>query len=363
MRSYNEEKMLFPNPVGFDDISRLSLIRGYHLLGQIEWPDKTYFHLHGQWNAPYNLPQGYNLYVLSWHMEQVDFDWLKKQEIDAPILVLTDLKSYDSTMWPKNVIPIRWLYWHYALDQMIKLFGVEFHKDIKYKFSAFCNRITQSKMFISTALLENIDRADILIKIGTWIEEKNVHQWQPTGNAVLDNLTNIFQKKYLGHEITMDDFRDNQNYQQFTANPDHIAYQQAALHFTNESFHYSLMHDGDIKYINPGPHLTEKTFKCLLGGTAFIPVGQFDVYRTLGDLGLRFDYGIDLSFDNDPGNLTRLEKTVKLIDRLQKFTASEIYAMTEQSTLHNQAHVASGSFFDLCEKINISTLDSMNKFL
>lgn len=349
---YDEEKMLFPNPIGFEDHSLLPSIRGYHLMANFRWPAKTYFHLHNQVFTPYDLPVGYDLYVLSWQMEHIDFAWLGRQRSDVPIIVLTDLKTYDRDIWPKNVVPIRWIYWHYALDQMVGLFGTKFSKDIKYKFSAFCNRITQSKMLITTALLENVPRQDLLVKLGTWLEEKNVHHWAPTGNQRLDHLADVFREKYLGREIKMDEFNESMNYQHFTGNPAQIAYQEAAINFTNENWHYSLTLKNSKKTLFPGAHISEKTFKCLLGATAFIPVGQFDTYQTLSDLGFQFDYGFDLGFDKEPGDIDRFAKTVDLIDSLAGYSAHDLYQMTRGSSEHNQEWIVSGGFYDTCEKLN-----------
>ena len=86
--------MLFPNPVGLDDPTGIHNIRGYHKFKDFNWPSNGYFHLHGQWSAWYDLPPGYDYYVLSWHMEYIDFAWLKRQTVDRPILLLCDYNIY-----------------------------------------------------------------------------------------------------------------------------------------------------------------------------------------------------------------------------------------------------------------------------
>ena len=94
----------------------------------------------------------------------------------------------------------------------------------------------------------------------------------------------------------------------------------------------------------------------MLGGTAFIPVGQFDVYRSLEQFGMHFDYGeLDLTFDNDSGNLSRIESIVKLVNNLTKYTADELYDMTKESTEHNQQLVTTGEFFHNCQINNLQT--------
>ena len=348
--------MLFPNPVVTDNVDTLAGIRGFDLFTNL--PPGGYFHLHTVWNNPELMPKGYDYYIVSFHLEQINFEWLEKQQFHKKIIVLIDFNTYPNSKWPPNCIPLRWIYWHHALNQMIELFGTEYIKNIKYKASAFCNRISQSKLIVTTALLEKLTKNELLVSVSDWLVDKDVHNWQATGNKTLDQLTDIFRSKYLGKLMKIDDFTNAQNYQYFTANPSQIAYQEAALHFTNESFHYSQMHDQVV----PGPHLSEKTFKCLLGGTAFIPVGQFDVYRSLEQLGMRFDYGeLDLTFDNDPGNLSRLESIVKLVGVLPNYSNDDLYDMTKSSSEHNQKLVISGEFFHNCQINNLQTLEKIKK--
>ena len=352
------DKMLFPNPVATNNIDVLAGTRGFDLFTTL--PPGGYFHLHTVGFNTHLLPQGYDYYIVSFHLEHIDFEWLEKQEVDKKIIVLIDFNTYAESKWPANCIPLRWVYWHYALNQMIELFGTKYNKNIRYKASAFCNRISQSKLIVTTALLETLGKEDLLVSLSNWIEDKNVHNWEPTGNAVLDKLTTTFRKKYSDHSIKMDDFVQAQNYQHFTANPSQIAYQEASIHFTNESFHYSKMHNQMV----PGPHLSEKTFKCLLGGTAFIPVGQFDVYRSLEQFGMHFNYGeLDLTFDNDSGNLSRIESIVKLVNNLTKYTADELYDMTKESTEHNQQLVTTGEFFHNCQINNLQTLEQIQNYI
>lgn len=350
---------LFPSPCNPANAIQAANINGYHLFAQADWPANGYFKLHVVENDPSDLPQGYSYYIVSWHMEHINFEWLQRQSVDAPIVVLSDLQIYDTHQWPTNVIPVRWLYWHYILDRMKKIFGTTYTKNIKYKASALCSRISQSKLLVTTALLEYLNKQDILISLSDKVLDKNVHSWQLTGNTVLDELLQTFKNKYLGTIIKIDEFDPDVIYQSSVANPSQVAYQQAAIHFSNESFHYSLMDYGNGPCILPGPFLTEKTFKCLLGGTAFISVGQFDVYRTLSNLGMKFDYGLDLSFDQDPANFTRLIKIIELVKTLNDYSADDLFAMTRDSSEFNQDLVVSGNFYQTCESANCTSLEKI----
>jgi len=358
---YDFTKMLYPCPIKVSSKLEASNVDGYSLLEHLPQSPKGFFYLHAMWpglcNDNYELPGGYDYYIVSSHMEHIDFDWLKNQNV-GPIYYLTDLNFYQDYNLD-NVKFFQWMNYHHALDKMISWFGTDYKKNITHKASVFCNRITQSKMIVTTALLQNIKTEDLLVSLSDWLEEKNVHNWQPTGNPVLDELTNKFLDCYYGKKLKMDEWTNESNLQFYTADPKQIAYQNSALHFTNESFHYSLMGQD----ILPGPHLTEKTFKCLLGGTAFISVGQFDVYRTLESFGMQFDYGIDLSFDQDPGNLTRLEKIVTLIDDIKNIDCKDLYNASMNSSQHNQDCILSGKFKNKCHAINENTLNQLIKLI
>jgi hypothetical protein len=240
------------------------------------------------------------------------------------------------------------------MDQIMTWFPERQPRNVKYKISAVCNRITQAKLYVFTALMESQPQAEMLIKLGDWLEEKNVHFREPTGNKKLDNLSKIFFEKYFGQTILIDDFNESQNYQRLNGNPWQPLYLDCALHFTNESYHYSLMSDPELgTYIRPGPQYSEKTYKCLIAGTPFISINQFESYKYLAELGFKFDYGdIDLSWDNDPGNLTRMASVVDLINNLAYYTIADIVEMTKASTEHNTEHLWSGEFRRRCQQHN-----------
>jgi hypothetical protein len=346
------KQMLVPLPIeGTRDC--IPSFPGYEWIEKL--PDKRiYFALFQRWpsmsQSIQNLPAGYDYYIVSFHLESVDIDWLKKQQVTGPIIVLADGQSYNLSI--PNVYFLTFFYWHYQLRQMHEWFGIKEKTNPQYKFSAVCNRISQSKLWITTKLL-TVAQESSLIVLNSWFKEKNVHGWQATGNTKLDQLTQLFRDQYFGQEIKIDDFDNSvHNSQKITGNPWQPLYQDCAVHFTNESFHYSGMVENKKRYIWPGPFITEKTLKCLLGGTAFVPVGQFETYRTLEKLGLQFDYKFDTAWDSDPGNLSRAESIVTLIDDLNQFTVEQLVNKTQDSTRHNQNHILSGGFFDQCQQKN-----------
>jgi hypothetical protein len=177
-------------------------------------------------------------------------------------------------------------------------------------------------------------------------------------------MSDVYWKKYHGKEIVIDKFiNHNHNYQKLTINPWVPFLQNCALHFTNETLAYSFMMTDSKEYIYPGPFLTEKTLKCFLAGTAFIPVGQYNTYGFLKKLGLDFNYPFDTSWDNDTGNLTRLESIINLIKYLKNYSAQELFEMTNYSSTHNFDIVWSGEFSNNCKKHNTKTIEEiLSKF-
>jgi len=324
-----------------------------------ELPKDTYFALWVLPTAisgdPTNLPLGHPLYVISFHQEHFDIEWVVKQSkrIDAPIIILNDGSCYDFP-FRSNVHFYNYYSWHRHIEQIMTWFPDRQPRNIKYKISAVCHRITQSKLYVFTALIESQPRSELLIKLSDWLEERNIHFGELTGVKKLDDLFDLFFKKYFGQTITIDDFVQSQNYQRLNGNPWQPLYLESALHFTNESYHYSLMTEPDLgTYIRPGPQYSEKTYKCLIAGTPFISVGQFESYKYFTELGFKFDYGdIDLSWDNDPGNLSRMSAVVDLIDNLANYTTADIVEMTSESTNHNTEHLWSGEFNRRCRAHN-----------
>jgi hypothetical protein len=323
-------------------------------------PKNTYCDLWLRW-PDHDLPCGYELYVVSFHLEVIDIEWITEQaqKTSAPIIVLSDLNYYNYP-FPKNVYLYTYYYWHRQTDLIKKLFPNKVEKQLTFKASAFCNRITQSKMIVFTALAEYLgDQA--LLKLDDWLEEKNVHYRNNTGIKKLDNIADLFWSKYFGKKYAIDQFNNNiDNIQTKTSDPWSRAYQECVFNFTNESFHYSYMINNGQQFIHPGPFLSEKTLKCLVGATPFVAVGQFDTYASLINLGFKFDYGnLDLSWDRDSGNLSRLSSLVDVIINFQQYSINDLFEMSKDSTEHNFNHIWSNNFYNNCELINERTVETI----
>lgn len=339
-------QMLIPGPWN-------GLIKDSDLQELKSLPTRTWCSLYRDWFDKTPLPLGHDLYLISYYIDALDIDWIIEQcsNIDAPIILLSDCDYYDFPS-PPNLYCYTVRSWHDQLQQMYNWFPIKVNKNITHKISAVCHRVTQSKLITTTALIEQFGIENCLIILNDWVESDHVHDKQPTGSKTLDRLADRFWNDLYGKKIRLDDFDQTQNHQRRTSDPWTSIYQSAGLHFTNESFHYSCMHNKHGKFCYPGPFLTEKTFKCLLGGTGFVPVGQFRTYHSLKEVGFKFDYDFDTGFDQDPGNITRLEKIIDLIKYLEPFSAAEIFEMTKDSSQHNQDHISSGRLDRICQEHN-----------
>ena len=330
---------------------------------EMQWlknlPPSTYCALWQGW-PDIDLPLGYDLYVVSFHLEAVDIKWLDSQcrKINSSIIVLSDSNFYDRKL-PDNLYCFTYYYWHSQLEKILGWYPKNPTKKIQYKFSSICNRVTQSKALVTTMLLEYA-RNDSMIKLSDWIEPKNMHYNSLTNRKILDYILDVFNKKYLNQTIAFDDFDNTtDNFHRNISNPLIPAFQDCALHFTNESFHYSYHNDGNNTFLYPGPFLTEKTLKCLVAECGFVAVGQSNTYKTLKKLGFRFDYDFDTSWDDLSGDLDRLEKILDLIKDLLGYTSQQIFEMTVDSSRHNRAHIQNGNFGNICRTHNVSTANEI----
>jgi|SaaInlStandDraft_4_1057021.scaffolds.fasta_scaffold40409_2 hypothetical protein len=356
--------MLVPLPFNgsvHDFKLRNDLKKGYEWIGSINDSKKIYLSLFQRWPSlsDCGLPPNYDIYIVSFHLEAVDLCWLKTQSklINGEIIVLFDGCANNFTI--PRVRFLSYYYWHIQLSTMIEWFGAGdiLNKQITHKASAFCNRITSTKLITFTALAEYIGTDACMLVLRDWLEQDNIYSKNHIP-PLLKELFDIFFEKYYGNDYTIDDFTNDLNYQKHTANPCTPAYQNCALHFTNESFDTSAFEHIAL-YSYPGPFITEKTLKCLLGATAFVPIGQFDTYGALSRLGFEFNYNFDTSFDNIIDNNDRLIAIVELIKTLSNASKEEIYKGTMESSEFNFNYIKGGRFYKDCAMLNQHTVEQI----
>ena len=315
---------------------------------------QTFVHLSAAWSKDKSWPvhpdPGYDQYVLSGDSGLPGWGEYVADLYQRPVFVIALPEVYQES-WHELVQYIPNTYYHKQIAVLKHEITIPASKKIIYKASALTSRASQSKIIIFSALKKFLAE-NSLLTLQNQIELENVHHWAPTHNKQLDDLTLYFRQHWLGKELQLPDDSGNM------LSTNHGAYTQSALNFTQESFHYSQMYNAEKEHteILSGPFITEKTFKCLWSQTAFIPVGQFRTYEWFKLAGLKFEYGINLSFDQDSGNITRLIKLVELIQDLSKYSAQDLFEMSRLSSQHNYTMLSSGEFFNFCEMSNASNL-------
>lgn len=312
---------------------------------------KTFVHLGACWGPngswPTDPDPDYDQYILSGDSGMSGWGEHVAKLYQRPVTVIALPEVYqESTHELVTYLPN--IYYHKQILKLSQLLPKHITKKIRYKASALTNRITQSKIIVFSALNQLLKEDCVLSLHNNYFSSKNVHDWQLIHNHKLDELMLFFKENFLDKTIKL------KNDTGSNLSIDITPYTESALNFTQESFHYSEMHGPGENQIQilPGPFLTEKTFKCLLSKTAFIPVGQFRSYGWLESMGMKFDYGLDLSFDTDPGNLTRLTKLVDLIQDISKWSAQDLFEMTTLSNEHNYDLIVSNEFYEKCEHKN-----------
>jgi hypothetical protein len=321
------------------------------LIGQrIFWASVDWY------NDDKNLPPGYAGYVIKTEGPNVEWVQQQAQHVDAPIFYCCLYKDYGTFDHLPNVHFVPTIEWHYQLATMSQVFGTQVDKHIQHKVSALCHRATQSKIIVLSSLAQHVGLENCLVSLH-YVKDKNVHKWQTTNDPTIDQHTQYFLENFQDTSILIDQFENKDLMQVY--NYHHATYLNSAININNESFHYSYMMLDQQERINPGPFITEKTLKCLLGETAFINNAQYDTYSTLTSLGFEFDYGLDLSYDQDPGNISRMSGMLNVIKQLSDYTADELYEQTRRSCLHNKDHVMSGDFYKIAESVNHQAVESI----
>jgi len=314
-----------------------------------------------------DLPLGHRAYVVK--VEGPDTDWIEQQstKIAAPIFIINGIiNDYGAVAHLSNVTWLPWIEWHYQIRSMLRDYSPSVHKNIKKKISCLSRMVRLNRM-IAMAAVKTYFGTDAMISWhGCCYRPGDALQSQ-TGHAEFDQ----WLARYYDMSITtlhIDDFQmqydvalrhDQDLFQRHTHDFHFDAYQQCAINVTNESFYTSGQRLHGIDITRPGPFLTEKTLKCLLGETAFIANGNFQTYHTLETLGFKFDYKLDLGYDQISSDLNRLCSMTDVLKTISDIDTMDLFQCTRSSCLANKEHIMSGKFFNICENINEQTVQQI----
>lgn len=324
---------------------------------QLSW-EKTYFALNIQKLSHVQLPfDQYKRIVISFQTESFEHNSLWKLFNDNPdceFLFLCDQAI--EGIWPSNVKMLPWLTWAYQLNVGIQHFGIanSIDKPTK-KISSLSARHEFHKAAITAFLIEKFDDSELVL---SWHNNHVNEVYYLTEDYFIPEQI----KKYLNGKfsslqpIKLDQF---ENTPVANVNWHHPAYLESSINLTNETVYNSQAQIGERCVNLPTPYLTEKTWKPLLAGRPFIPVGQANTLKSLQQLGFCFDYNLDLSFDSCIEDFTRMIKIYQVLESLIELSSLEIYNQTYQSCEHNLNHIQSGKLKIICDQLNATTLEKV----
>jgi hypothetical protein len=310
----------------------------------------TFFGLNLQW-PKFDLPTNYQRYFLSFHTEYLNLNWVIEQAnrvYPRQVILVTDYQITTRPNWPDNIKTVKWVTTHKQLALLQHSVGLAGKITVPtYKISSLSFRISQYKKFVTAYLLKNFNKSDMIVTYHAELGKSEDLHGHPEGYPHLDQLNTVIEK-------TLINFDDNFVGDLPVSNGDWRtpAYTDALINLTNESFHYSATTVENYSCCWPGPYLTEKTFKPLLAGRPFLAVGQYQTYAWLKQLGLKVDFGFDISYDSDTGDLTRIEKIFNTIDFINQNSIKSLFESSLDAVKYNLQWISTGNLYDACQSIN-----------
>jgi len=308
---------------------------------------------------PHDLP-----IIMSFHMEYFWhkdlLKWFDSRSTQR-FLLISDWNTQEN-FWPENVTAVRWITWHHQLDTVIRNHGIcdTINPPIK-KFSSLVHMHEYHKAAVTAFLLSKFSRSEIEI---SW--------WNKQTPSRLDYL----QEGYCIHPriyeyLSSDQFLNLQPIYSSgipgtpveNSNWRHPAYSDCAINLTNESvFNYHTQIDDKIFNL-PGPYLTEKTWKPMLAGRAFIPVGQPNTVQCLEELGMEFQWLKKMKFNDPFEEDNRLLAIMDLIEKCQSLSCYDLWMMTFEDARKNLDLIKSGEFKNRCDQFNEHSFNKISQWV
>jgi hypothetical protein len=306
----------------------------------------------------FNLPSNYQRYVVSFHTEYLDHDWLIRQATSVypkNVTLISDFAMLPGPEWPDNITFVQQRTIHKQLAIGAETHGVN-HNIIlpQYKFSSLSFRVSQYKIFVTAYLLKNVPRNDLVLTFHDQILG-DVATW-PANMPELQDLELKIPPTFINFD---DEFTLAKNLPVANANWNCAPYQNALVNLTNESYHYSSSMIGNIPVVRSGPYFTEKMFKPLLAGRPFISVNQFESIKELQQLGFRTDFGFSHEYDTEVGNFERITKIFKTIAQVNCTPIKDLFYSSIDAVTHNVNHIVSGNLSSVCTELNRQHLPAL----
>ncbi len=296
--------------------------------------------------------------LISFHTENFDILTLIdffNQYPSKNFLLLNDSDLHEN-FWPANVTYVKWITWGDQIANAIKFHGIaEKYTAKKLKLSSLSFRKTWHRAAVTGFLSQNFNTNEIVV---SWHNQRFAYEEDLPDS--IKQYTDFINNTVI---TNFDTFSEEDNSPIKNGKWQHIPYLDCVFNLTNESFFNShTIIDKNIIAI-PTPYLTEKTWKPLLAGQALIPVGQFGTLKNLSNLGLSFDYGIDLSHDDCINDFDRMNKIFNLLETIKYSSITELENNILTATEHNLNIVKSEQFKKNCETINLENFEKIKQWI
>jgi hypothetical protein len=300
--------------------------------------------------------------VISFHTEYFNtYDLCEffVKNSDCEFLLLHD--GFPESTWPINVTAMQWISWGQQLDVAIAAHGINDAVIPATKvISSLSNRHDFHKASV-TAFVQRYFNLDQYIL--SWHDARwdDIYYLDPDF-FMPDKIRNLVLNPAFQNQTTI---KFDMNFNQSpvaNGNWQHPAYEQCAVNLTNESVYNSLGMINQQPSPLSGPYFTEKTWKPLLAGRPFIPVGQKNSIESLKQLGLNFDCGLDLSFDQMPEDFDRMLGIYQCLDGLTTTDPMDIVNRSRDSCEHNLEWIRSGNFRRKCDIANLVQFEKIIKW-
>ena len=300
--------------------------------------------------------------VISYHTEYFDVHDLHnffQANLDCEFLFLHD--GIPETLWPVNVTSVQWISWGQQLDVAIGTYGIaDAVMPVTKLVSSLSNRHEFHKAAV-TAFLQKHFCPDQLILSWHDNRQRDLYYLDPDF-FMPESIQNLVLDPVFQNQLPIK-FDNNFN-QSPVANSNwhHPAYEQCAVNLTNESVYNSSSRINQQPNPLSGPYFTDKTWKPLLAGRPFLPIGQKNSIQSLEQLGLKFDWGLHLEFDRMSNDFDRMLGIYQCLDQLKTQSPDSILDQSRDSCEHNLDHIRSGRFRNRCNTANQSQVEKIIKW-
>ena len=330
---------------------------------------KNFAHLNAYWFSGewcwQKLPKGYDFYFVK--VDTCDFLWLYEEAKNHPDSLIFVINGALNTYGAFDDVPnVHWFPWTeigYGFVAMRKNFGCGTKRSLRYKISALSRVVKINRIISLGTCLRHCPEDELLYSFGNAAYSPGDWDLSESGHAEFDALLKNCAELLPNEPVIIDPVNHNgiMVHDRNLINGHHFApYQDVAININNETMWHTY-HNG---HTIPGPWITEKTYKCLIAGTAFLSNGQHSHYEQLKQLGFQFDYGdIDLSYDRIVPELDRMVAFANELEKICYMDKQEIFDMTYDSCMHNIEHIQSKKIDSITEAINLETIEKIQNII